>query len=140
MDVTFVTSNCFSAWPSRRRVANQLFLKNKDVRAYSEIDFRIFDIPDLHNTELSVSEDFVAQLRNTNNPQLFYTYSVSSIIQERFQRAQKYFFRFVMWPFLVYLIIFNAWLHFIYIQDQAMGTTMPLKLVEPARLLEHRDF
>lgn len=118
-DTTYVTSNCFSAWPSKRHVAKTLFLYNsKDIQAYSEIDFRLMDIPNLHNAEHPIGEDFIAQLRNTNSSKLFGSYAVSSIIQERFQRSQRYFVRFQMWPFFIYLVIFNFWLHFVYVQDK----------------------
>jgi len=60
-DETYVTSHCFSAWPSRRKAAQELFLNNcNDVQAYSEIDFRILDIPELLSPDSSVGEDFIA--------------------------------------------------------------------------------
>lgn len=94
-DETYVTSHCFSAWPSRRTAARSLFLNNcTDVKAYSDIDFRVLDIPELLSAESSVAEDFIAMLRKTNNPDLFASYSVASIIQERFKRSSHYFFAF----------------------------------------------
>ena len=91
VDETFVTSNCFAAWHCKRKVAEVLFLPPEDVSAYSEIDFRVMDIPNLHNIDSSISEDFIAQLRNVNNSKLFEKYSISAIIQQRFKRAQKFF-------------------------------------------------
>lgn len=77
---TYVTSNCFSAWPNKRLVAKQLFLSTNDVKAYGQIDFRVLDIPHLHNMESPIGEDFIAQLCIKNDPTLFLKYSVSAII------------------------------------------------------------
>lgn len=114
---TYVVSNCFSAWPNKRNVAKQLFLQTNDVKAYGQIDFRVLDIPNLHNMDYPVGEDFIAQLCNKNDPTLFLKYSVSGIIQERFQRSQKYFMIYQFWPFAIYLLLFNIWLHVIYVND-----------------------
>lgn len=77
----------------------------------------MLDIPHLHNMENPIGEDFIAQLCNKNDPTLFLKYSVSSIIQERFQRSQKYFMIYQFVPFAIYLLLFNIWLHVVYVND-----------------------